>query len=135
MRILLDTNVLISAFIADGTCADLLEHCARCHALVTSAFILAEFREKLTDKFGFSQREVREAVALLLSRMCVVAPKPLDARVCRDQDDDNVLAAALAGQCDCIVTGDRDLLDLAAFRGIPVVSPGDFWRLETAQPR
>ena len=51
MRVLLDTNVLIAAFIAHGFCHELLEHCARQHTLVTSDFVLGEFRDKLTDKF------------------------------------------------------------------------------------
>ena len=47
MKILLDTNVLIAAFVARGRCADLLEHCIERHDLFTSEFILDEFAEKL----------------------------------------------------------------------------------------
>ena len=54
MRILLDTNVLIAAFIARGVCHELLEHCALNHELITSNFILAEVRENLLLKFNFS---------------------------------------------------------------------------------
>ena len=57
MKIALDTNVLIAAFIARGVCNDLLEHCVRRHELVTSEFILNEFREKLTGKFKFTHEE------------------------------------------------------------------------------
>ena len=59
-------------------------------------------------------------------------PAALDVPICRDRDDDVVLATALAGACDAIVTGDQDLLVLDPFRGIRVISPTAFWRWESA---
>ena len=56
-------------------------------------------------------------------------PEPLDKRVCRDEDDDVVLATALAGIADVIVTGDEDLLVLKKFRGIEILSPRQFLKL------
>jgi putative PIN family toxin of toxin-antitoxin system len=55
--------------------------------------------------------------------------QPLPARVCRDEDDDVVLATALAGKADVIVTGDEDLLVLKKFRGIEILSPRQFLKL------
>jgi putative PIN family toxin of toxin-antitoxin system len=130
VRIVLDTNVLIAAFIARGMCSELLEHCVRHHKLVTSEFILNEFREKLTGKFKFTSEEADAAAALLLTRMIVVDPAGLVSPVCRDRDDDNVLATAVAGNCDCIITGDKDLLVLQRFSGIDIVSPRDFLEYE-----
>ena len=115
MRILLDTNVLIAALIARGVCHQLLEHCVRNHELVTSEFILNELREKLVEKFNYSAQVADEVIGLLRSRMEVALATVLDAPVCRDPDDDNVLAAALAGDCAAIVTGDNDLLVLKEF--------------------
>jgi len=46
--------------------------------------------------------------------------------VCRDPDDDNILAAAVSGKCDCIITGDKDLLVLKEYEGIDIFSPRDF---------
>jgi len=133
VKILFDTNVLIAAFIVRGVCSDLLEHGIQQHLLVTSEFILNEFREKLTGKFKFSAEEAEAAVGLLLSRMVVVKPVDLDTAVCRDRDDDNVLAAAIAGNCDCIVTGDKDLLALQRFGDIAILSPADFWKYEATR--
>src|SRR2546428_7387927 len=65
MRIVLDTNVLIAAFISHGTCHELLEHCLNHHELVTSPFILGEFSQTLGKKFGFPSGEVREALRIL----------------------------------------------------------------------
>ena len=60
----------------------------------------------------------------------MVEPARLNENVCRDRDDDNVLAAALEAKADCIVTGDKDLLILKNFRGIKIISPSDFWEFE-----
>ena len=133
MKVLLDTNVLIAAFIAHGVCSELLEHCVRQHSLVTSEFILNEFQEKLIGKFNYSQAEAEEAAELLLSRMEVVTPADLDAAVCRDADDDNILAAAVTGNCDCIITGDKDLLVLKRYGSFDIFSPSDFLRHETTK--
>ena len=132
MRVVLDTNVLIAAFIAHGVCNELFEHCALNHDIVLSSFIMDEFRTKMLNKFEFSAREVEQAVRLLESRSSMVEPVNLEAPVCRDPDDDAVIGTALAGSCDCIVTGDKDLLDLSSALGIPTVSPSAFWELETS---
>ena len=130
MIILLDTNVLIAAFVARGFCHELLEHCVRQHSLVTSDFIIAEFRDKLSHKLKFKPDSINQAVELLLTRMQVVESTSLSQRVCRDPNDDPVLAAAIAGKCDCIITGDKDLLVLKEYDGIEIVSPGDFREYE-----
>jgi len=130
MRLVLDTNVLIAAFIAKGICADLLEHCIRRHTVVTSDFIPSEFRETMLGKFKFTGEETEDALKLLVPRMVAVEPASLESPVCRDADDDLILATALAGQCDCIVTGDKDLLVLERYRMIEIVSPLDFSEYE-----
>ena len=45
---------------------------------------------------------------------------------CRDPDDDKILETALMGEADCLITGDRDLLEMSPFCGIPIVAPRDF---------
>jgi predicted nucleic acid-binding protein len=72
-----------------------------------------------------------QSVRLLRTRLEVVEPVALRAQVCRDPDDDVVLGTAVAGRCDAIVTGDKDLLDLVRYRDIPIVSPRGFWSLES----
>jgi putative PIN family toxin of toxin-antitoxin system len=133
MKIVLDTNVLIAAFITRGVCSDVLEHCIRRHALITSEFILNEFREKMVRKFKYSVGEVEEAVELLRSTTKVVMPADLGMVVCRDPDDDIVLGTAVAGNAPCIVTGDADLLVLRQFQGIDLVRPIEFADYESAQ--
>lgn len=118
MRVLLDTNVLIAAFISTrGRCAELLEHCAQAHELVTSDALLEEYHDKLVTKFRLPHEAADARIALLRSQMEVVQPAPLSAAVCRDPDDDQVLAAAVTANCRCIITGDQDLLVLGSYDG------------------
>jgi putative PIN family toxin of toxin-antitoxin system len=126
VKIVLDTNVLIAALIARGVCHELLEHCAVRHHLYTSEFILNEVQEKLIEKFGYSPELTSEVASMLRSRMTVVSPLGLASPVCRDPDDDNILAAATAGNCDCIITGDKDLLVLKTYERVEIFSPRDF---------
>ncbi len=135
MRVLLDTNVLIAAFIARGLCHQLLEYCISHHELVISEFILNEIREKLVAKFKYRSEVAEQTLRLLRSEMEIVLPAPLDEAVCRDAEDDNILAAALSGNCDCIITGDKDLLVLKRFRDIDILSPGEFQSLESGGQR
>ena len=130
MRVVLDTNVLIAAFIARGVCTDLLEHCIREHEIITSEFILNEFREQLLGKFKYAVAQADAATDLLRSKMTIITPIPLDAPVCRDTDDDMILATALTGSAPCIVTGDKDLLDVQQFQTIDIIRPRDFANYE-----
>jgi len=63
----------------------------------------------------------------------VIEPIPLKESVCRDQDDDMVLATALTGKSDCIVTGDKDLTDLKTFQDIPILKPAEFTSFEAGR--
>lgn len=126
MRTVPDTNVLIASLISRGFCYELIEHCFLNHTLVTSEFILGEVKEKLVEKFKYSPETAEEAIALFRSRMEVVTPENLSSPVCRDPDDDNILATAVAGNCECIITGDKDLLVLKQFGEIKILSPREF---------
>ena len=55
----------------------------------------------------------------------VIEPPPLPQPVCRDPDDDKVLALALAAKVEFIVSGDKDLLSLSSFEGVRIVTPAD----------
>ncbi|HVS00244.1 MAG TPA: putative toxin-antitoxin system toxin component, PIN family [Thermoanaerobaculia bacterium] len=131
MRLVLDTNVLIAAFVARGTCHELLEHCERHHHLIGSEHILQEFEDKLLTKFKVPPPRAAETVALLRSRLEIFEPAALSDPVCRDSDDDWILATALAGGCACIVTGDGDLLVLEEYKGIRILAPAAFWSYES----
>ena len=135
MRIVLDTNILIAAFISHGACADLFEHCVRYHEIVASEFIFTEFFNKLTTKFEVPASEAKKAVQLLRSRIPVVAPSNLGTRVCSDPKDDPILGTAIQGDCQYIITGVKDFLALNKYRGIDIISPRGFWEYENKELR
>jgi putative PIN family toxin of toxin-antitoxin system len=133
VRLLLDTNVLVAALVARGTCSELLEHCVREHVLVSSQSLLDELGHVLERKFRQRPADVRSATRLFGETFTLMEPEALEPPVCRDRDDDVVLATALAGECDAIVTGDADLLVLDPFRGVRVIAPSAFWQWESSQ--
>jgi putative PIN family toxin of toxin-antitoxin system len=126
MRIVVDTNVLISSFIARGSSHRVFEHCIQHHTVVVSQFILDEPHKKLVNKFKYTAEIATEAVDLLRSKTELVIPTALPSPVCRDPDDDTVLATAETGNCECIVTGDKDLLVLHQFGSITILNPSEF---------
>jgi putative PIN family toxin of toxin-antitoxin system len=131
VKLLLDTNVLVAALVARGTCSDLLEHCVRQHVVISSQLLLDELREVLERKFHQRAIDVRSALQLFAETFTLVTPNPLDPPACRDHDDDVVLATALADECAAIISGDQDLLVLDPFRGIRVLAPPAFWKWES----
>jgi putative PIN family toxin of toxin-antitoxin system len=126
MRVVLDTNVLVAAFIAHGACAEVFERVMTSHELVTSGHIVEEFERVMVRKLRLDAGRVARAVDLVRSVATVVDPEPLGRSVCRDPDDDAVLALALSSRAGVLVIGDDDLLVLRAFEGIPIIAPREF---------
>jgi hypothetical protein len=123
MRVVLDTNVLISAILFGGLPEELLRRGLEgAFLMVTSDTLLDELEDTLQARFGFPRirsrlvRQELEAVADLVTVEVVPARW-------RDPDDDHVLAAAAAGGAHCVVTGDRDLLVLQRHGPIAIITP------------
>jgi uncharacterized protein len=130
MRIFFDTNVIISAFITHGHASELFNYCLANHKNYTSDFVIAELEKNLI-KFNYSKDEVSIVASFLSTNFSIVSSyNKLENRICRDEDDDNILAAACKSKVDCIITGDKDLLILKEFSSIPILSPRDFWSFE-----
>ncbi len=128
MRIVLDTNVVMSALLWRGNPYRLVQ-AIRAHPnaqVFSSPVLLAELTDVLSRRAATAQlaRIGRTAHAVLgdyLETVELVDPEPL-APVSRDPDDDHVLAAALAASADLIVSGDADLLVLKRFQDIPILA-------------
>jgi putative PIN family toxin of toxin-antitoxin system len=139
VRAIIDTNVLLSGLLWHGTPHALLERVrAGTVTLVSSPVLLAELAEVLEQpKFeailARSNTSRERSLAEIQALAEVSAPTPLPTPVCRDPDDDHVLALALTSQVDLIVSGDKDLLDLNSFENIPIVTPAEALRTIEAQ--
>ena len=131
LRVLLDANVLVAAYAARGACAELLRHCLERHDLVSTPGILGELERGLRDKVGLTAAETAERVDLVRKRSRVEAPEGALPEFAPDPGDRHVLAAIRHFRPDAFVTGDKALLKLAAFEGVPILSPRGFWEGET----
>jgi putative PIN family toxin of toxin-antitoxin system len=125
VRIVVDTNVLIAGLVAEGLCRDIVKRRLQICEVVTSRPLLQELEEKLRVKFHVDPSTL-PLLELYAQHAMIVDVVPLAQPVCRDPDDDVVLATALAGQVAAIVTGDGDLLVLQEFQGIKILSPRQF---------
>ena len=101
---------------------------------ITSEVLIDELEEKLLRKLKISEADVAPILGKLRDEVEIVSPHPLSQPVSRDPDDDWVIATAVTGTCVCIVTGDRDLLDLYTYEGIRIIEPGAFWEFEARAP-
>ena len=112
MRIILDTNILISGSFFRGIPSRILDACVDGQfELVMSPEILDEYRRVGEEFSGQRPNEDFDALlGVLLARAIIVEPKPLSRPVCRDPDDDKFLACAQLGRALVIVSGDKDLL-------------------------
>lgn len=134
MRVFLDTNVLVSAFATRGLCADVMRHVLAEHELVIGEVVLRELRKALRVKIKLPAATVTAIEGLLREGEVIPKPrKPSDLEV-RDPDDRWVLASAIAGRADVLVTGERDLLEVAARSPLRIVDPRGFWTLLRKSP-
>jgi putative PIN family toxin of toxin-antitoxin system len=138
MRLVLDTNVVASGLLWDGTPARLIDAAqANEVELFTSRVLLAELtrilrRAKFTKAIAASGASLEELVLGYAELATLVTPVPIPPTVLDDPDDDHVLACALAGNAEHIVSGDRDLLSLKTFRDIPIITPAEAMRIIAA---
>lgn len=127
MRVFLDTNVLISAVATRGICADIVRVVLAEHRLILGETVVAEMRRVLRDKLRVPERSAGEFEELLRREGTLVGDAPPVEGELRDPSDAAVLAEALAGEAEVLVTGDRDLLELSWSPPLVVVSPRGFW--------
>jgi len=138
MRLVLDTNVVASGLLWDGRPARLIDAAqANEVELFTSRVLLAELtrilrRAKFTKAIAASGASLEALVLGYAELAILVTPVPIPPTVLDDPDDDHVLACALAGNAELVVSGDRDLLSLKTFRAIPIITPAEAMRIITA---
>ena len=110
MKLLIDTNVLISAFVYDGRPLRLIDALfRRGDAIFVSEYIDAEFREKIAEKWKQHEREILKAYERI--QIPVLKSTEKVYRVLRDVDDDPILSDAMYHNVDIILSGDKDFLE------------------------
>jgi putative PIN family toxin of toxin-antitoxin system len=128
MKAVFDTNVLLAAFITEGICSKILVRGRkRQFHLILCPVILLGCERVLIKKFSITRNEARSILQIVSEAMhSVVSPSQSVQGICRDPDDDSILACALEAGADYLVTGDVDLLELKIFKGIRIVTPREF---------
>lgn len=127
MRVFLDTNILVSALATRGLCSDLLRVVIANHSLIAGETVLRELRRVLDEKFGVPRARIDAADEFLREAAVVVTEAAPIAIELVDPDDVPVLGEAVAGKADVLVTGDRDLLQVAGQAPMAIESPRGFW--------
>jgi putative PIN family toxin of toxin-antitoxin system len=131
MRVVLDTNVLLSALAFPGSKPDQVLHRVRRGEveLFLSAFILAELERILRDKFRFIKRQIDERVRVIRRMATPVEPTDRIALVAATDDDNRILECALAARADYLVTGHKEhWLPLRSIGETRIATPADFLR-------
>ena len=129
MRIVLDTNVALSALLWRGTPYQLLD-AIRSRGevrLFTSPALLEELAEVLTrpsatKRLALIGKSAHEVLLDYVEAVEMVEPEHVPRVVPADADDDQVIAAAIAAGADWIVSGDADLLSMESYQGIPIIT-------------
>lgn len=129
LRVVLDTNVLVSALYLPASKPGTIVGLARRHTIqnLVSPAILSEVERVLREKFQWEAAQAREAVRQIENFSEVLDPQER-LTVLADDPDNRILECAKAGRAHLILTGDKHLLQLQAYSGIAILKPADFFR-------
>lgn len=131
MKIVVDTNILISALGWKGNEYTLLEKCINKKiTLVISLDIIEEFRKvALRSKFGFTKEEVEDFTDALIETAIVVQPTEIIDIIKEDLPDNRILECAIEGKANYIVSGDKHLLNLKEFKEIKISTSSEVLKI------
>lgn len=129
MKVFFDANVLLAAFLAEGTCKAVFRSAVDgdYQGLVTEQ-VLDEVSRNLGKLVKLTPEKRGQVIEIIRATCEIVAVPNVVKAICRDPSDDAIIAAA-AANADVLVTGDKDILALARDRaGIEVLRPADLLR-------
>ena len=129
MKVFLDTNVLVNAFISRGLSAEIFRLIIEEHDLLIGDVILEEFQRILLERFSMPGSQVIDILNYLDTfKKCKYSGEksPLELR---DKDDEKVLVLAIKSNSDVLVTGDKDLLDIRENVNQKILNPREFLQL------
>ena len=139
VRAVLDANVLVSAVIVRaGKSGKILRGLHWVQFLISEDILLEVARvlhyPRIQKKYSLSEQDITEYLVELRQRCTLIPIHSLIKGISADPDDDKVLACAVDGDADYIVSGDPHLLDLKSYKGIKIVSPSTFLSLFEQEP-
>ena len=122
MKVVFDTNILVSALVFPGGRADaaLRRILEEQDQLIISKAILAELLRVLGSKFSRDSEELAH-VAVFLSELALTVKPRRRLQVVKDEPDNRILECALTGRAEVIVTGDHSLLALGEYKGVRII--------------
>ncbi|MBC8325100.1 MAG: putative toxin-antitoxin system toxin component, PIN family [Verrucomicrobia subdivision 3 bacterium] len=126
MKVVLDANVIVAAFATHGLCAAVVEVCLDAHEVYLSNALANEVRTNLRRKIKLPEETVAAIDELFQENARFHKPAKVPAEECRDPKDLHVLGLARAADADCIVTGDKDLLELKTYGRCAILTPRQF---------
>jgi putative PIN family toxin of toxin-antitoxin system len=128
-RVVLDTNVLVSALLFKGALARLVELLRNGKIIpVISKETFSELTTVLWyPKFSLSKDEIKSIIEHeILPYFEIIEVVKTVKGVCRDPEDDKFISCALSASADCIVSGDKDFCDVRQYKTVKIVSASDF---------
>jgi uncharacterized protein len=128
VKVVLDTNVFVSGVFFTGPPYQVLKawRDGKIQILVSPAILEEYHRVMLELSARFPEIDPRSLVDFLSVHSEIVLPPSLPPVIQHDPSDDKFLECALAGKATCIISGDKHLLNLSQFKGIPILKPHDF---------
>jgi len=130
LRVVVDTNVFVSAFLAHGKPAELIVKLLKDHEVILSNAIVDEFKEVFLDEeFNVKNADIERFLANTLRKAKLVKPRSHYRIVSQDPDDNAIVNTACKGKANYIVTGDKDLLKIRAFKRTEIVSVTEMMKI------
>ena len=133
MKVVLDTNVIISSFATRGLCHSVFEICLDRFEIVVSSTLIKEIRNALKIKLKLPELFIEETLDYLSENAISVEINKLLSGVCRDPRDDHIIGLADSAGANYIITGDEDLLILKKYGDTQIVTPRQFWQMSKKQ--
>jgi len=128
MRVVCDTNILISALVFPGGSPErILDLARQGHIeLYISNFIIDEFLYVLEHKFHFGKNDVQKRIDYIKSLAYTVAPKEKSSIIMAHEPDNRIIECAVAAHADVLISGDKHVLREEEYKGIKIMSASDF---------
>jgi len=130
VKLLIDTNVIISGITARGHSFEVIKDSTYRHEIYYTEHLLEEIQRILSTKFSLSNDVINFSIFIIKKNFIKGKTADKIENVCRDPDDNQILADALVNEIEVIITGDGDLLDLKSYKGIKIIRPREYWKLK-----